>query len=64
MQTWYFRSWKKGKKGQVEKCNKREYCAQHNKDVDHQDMNIYCATNQFPELYFLVPTENHMVYAG
>ena len=28
---------------------------QHNKYVEHQDVNIYCATNQFPELKFLGP---------
>ena len=26
---------------------------QHNKDVEYQNVKIYCATNQFPELKFL-----------
>ena len=26
---------------------------QHNKDVDHQYVNMYCATNKFPELQFI-----------
>ena len=28
---------------------------QHNKDVEHQDVKMYCAKNQFPELNFLGP---------
>ena len=28
---------------------------QHNKDVEHQDVKIYCVKNQFPELNFLGP---------
>ena len=31
----------------------REYHGQHNKDVEHQEMKIYSATNQFPELNYL-----------
>ena len=27
----------------------------YNKDVENQDMKLYCATNQFPELKFLGP---------
>ena len=37
------------------KWTKREYHVQHNKDVDHQDVKTYCATNQFPEVQFLGP---------
>ena len=25
----------------------------HNKDVEHQDIKMYCSTNQFPELKFI-----------
>ena len=28
---------------------------QHNKDVEHQDLKVYCSTNHFPELNFLGP---------
>ena len=31
----------------------RDYHVQHNKDVENQDVKIYCTTNQFPELKFL-----------
>ena len=31
----------------------RDYHVQHNKYVDHQDVKVYCATNQFPEMQFL-----------
>ena len=43
------------KKRQIKKWTNREYHVQHNKDVDHQDVKIYCATNQFHELQFLGP---------
>ena len=34
-----------------------------NKDVDNQDMKMYCATNQFPEFQFLGPQNKpHGVY--
>ena len=33
----------------------RKYHVQHNKDVKHQEMTMYCATNQSPELKFLGP---------
>ena len=46
---------KNTKKGQVKKCTNREYHVQHNKDVKHQDVKMYCAENQFPELKFLGP---------
>ena len=32
---------------------KREYHVQHNKDVEHQYVKMYCETNQFPEVHFL-----------
>ena len=32
-----------------------DYHVQHNKDVKHQDLKTYCATNHFPELKFLGP---------
>ena len=32
----------------------REYHVQDNADVSHQDVKIYCNTNQFPELSFSV----------
>ena len=32
-----------------------EYHVQPNKYFKHQDVKIYCATNQFPELNFLGP---------
>ena len=31
----------------------RDYHVQHNKYVEHQDMKMYCDTNQFSELHFL-----------
>ena len=33
----------------------REYHVQNIKDVDRQDVRIYCDTNQFTEFYFLWP---------
>ena len=33
----------------------KEYYAQHNQEVDNQDVNIYCATNRFMELKCLRP---------
>ena len=33
----------------------KEYHVQHNKYVKHQDVKIYCAINQFPELKLLGP---------
>ena len=36
------------------KWTNREYHVQQNKDVEHQDVKIYCATNQFTKLQFLV----------
>ena len=33
-------------------CTNREYHVQHNKFVKHQDMKMYCATKQLPELNF------------
>ena len=41
----------KHKRCQVNKSG--HYHVQHNKDVDHQDVKIYCATNQLPKLKFL-----------
>ena len=43
------------KKIQLKKCTSREYHMQHNKDVEHHDVKMYCAKNQFPELNFLGP---------
>ena len=40
---------------QVKKWTIRDYHVQHNKDVKHQDVKMYCAQNQFPELNFLGP---------
>ena len=37
----------------LKKWKNREYDMQQNKYVEHQDMKIYCATNQFPGLNFL-----------
>ena len=34
------------------KWTNREYHVQHNEDVKLQDVEIYCATNQFPEFWF------------
>ena len=31
---------------------------QNNEYVEHQDVKMYCATNQFPELMFLWPHNN------
>ena len=28
---------------------------QHNRDIEHKEVNIYCATNQFPEFKFIDP---------
>ena len=36
----------------------REYHVQNNEYVEHQDVKMYCATNQFPELMFLWPHNN------
>ena len=33
----------------------RQYLVQDNSDVAHQDVRIYCNTNQFPELPFCGP---------
>ena len=33
----------------------RYYHLQHNKDVEHQGVKMYCSTNQFPELCFIGP---------
>ena len=33
----------------------RQYHVQNNDDVEHQDLKIYCNTNQFPELSFCGP---------
>ena len=33
----------------------REYHVQDNSDVEHQDVKMYCNTNQFPELSFSDP---------
>ena len=30
----------------------RDYHVQNNEDVEHQDVKMYCTTNQFPELKF------------
>ena len=30
----------------------RDYNVQNNEDVEHQDVKIYCTTNQFPEFKF------------
>ena len=53
--TWYYRSRKAQKMSSKKKWTNREYHVQQNKDVEHQDVKIYCATNQFPELKFLCP---------
>ena len=37
------------------KCTDRQYHVQDNADVAHQDVRIYCNTNQFPELPFCGP---------
>ena len=39
----------------MQKWTNMEYHVQHNKDVEHQDVNIYCATNQYPELQYFNP---------
>ena len=39
----------KHKKPQGKKWTNREYHVQHNKDVELQDVNMYCAKNQFPK---------------
>ena len=47
----------KHKKGQVNKSGKRKNHVQHNKDVEHWEVKMCSATNQFPELQFL--GQNH-----
>ena len=37
------------------KCIDRQYHVQDNADVSHQDVKMYCNTNQFPELSFSGP---------
>ena len=37
------------------KLTDREHHVQDNADVSHQDVRIYCNTNQFPALTFCVP---------
>ena len=37
-------------KGQGKQWTNREYSVQNNEDVDHQDVIMYCTTNQFTEL--------------
>ena len=37
------------------KLTDRKYHLQYNADVAHQDMKMYCNTNQFPELLFFGP---------
>ena len=39
----------------------REYNVKKYEDVEHEDVKMYCATNQFPELPFVVRKTNHMV---
>ena len=36
-------------------CTDRQYHIQDNSDVSHQDVRIYCNTNQFPVLQFCDP---------
>ena len=37
---------------------------QHNKYVKHQYLNMYCATKQFPEMYFIGPHNKPHVLRG
>ena len=42
-----------------------EYHVQHNKYVNHQDVKIYCATNQSPKLHFYGPNnKSHGVHVS
>ena len=46
----------KHKNGQVKKkVTNREYPVQNNKDVEHQNVNLYCTRNQFPIFPFCGP---------
>ena len=45
----------KHKKRPRKKCTNREYYVQHNKDIDHQDVTMFSATNKFPEIKFVGP---------
>ena len=42
----------------------RKYHVKYNAAVEHQDLNIYCNTNQFPELSFVVHILNLMAQGG
>ena len=44
---------KRRKKSSKQKWKNRDYHVQHDKYVDHQDVKISCAPNQFPELKLL-----------
>ena len=48
---------KNTKKGQVKNCTNREYNMQHNKDVKHQDVKMYCTTQHFLEINCLQPNK-------
>ena len=45
----------KHKNVKKKRVDKQEYHVKQNKYFDNQDMKMYCATNQFPELNFLGP---------
>ena len=52
MVLWIIKNTKKVKK---KSWTNREYHVQHNKYVEHQEMKMYCDTNQFTKLKFLGP---------
>ena len=46
------------------KWTETQYHVQNNADVELKDVKMYCNTNQFPELSFLVHIPNLMVQGG
>ena len=41
------------KRSSKQNLTNKEYHVHYNKDVEHQDVRIYCAINQFPRLKFI-----------
>ena len=50
-------------KVQVKKVYKNIASCANNEDVEHQDVKVYCTTNNFIEEHFLAHSTNHMVHA-
>ena len=55
---------KNNKRFMERKWTDRQYHVQDNTDVVHQDVRIYCNTNKFPELPFVVHIPNLMAQEG